>query len=176
MQPLQLYIERLESLARRCGITVLRHSLEAGVLGRIEERRIVLRARLTPAQELLTLVHELSHLLLHRDVSPPLDRTICEYEAEAVERWVGTVLRIEPYDDNLEVLETVTDGLLACSVKRVRCASLLLLEIARGMPAFQNRRLQTQSAVQVDTAAGEEVILNNELRGVRDFIRLTQPL
>jgi hypothetical protein len=176
MQPLQIYIYRLERLARRCGVSVRRHSLCAGVLGRIEERRIVLRAGLTPEQELLTLVHELSHLLLHCEVSPPLNRTICEYEAEAVERWVGTVLCIEPYTDNLEALDSVTDGLLACSVNRVRCASLLLVEIARGMPAFQTRRLQTQSAVEIDAATGKEVIFNNELRGVRDFIRLSQPL
>ena len=173
MRPLQLYICRLENLARRCGVTVLRSSLRAGVFGRIEERRIVLRAGLTPEQQLLTLVHELSHLLLHCEINPPIDRTICEYEAEAVERWVGMALRVAPYGDELEDLDTVTDGLLACSVKRVRCASLLLLQVAQGVPTSQASRLQAQSAVQVDTASGKEVIFNNELRGVRDFIRLT---
>src|ERR1700733_3498139 len=93
---LHIYIGRLEQFAESCGVPVVRNSLVAGVLGQIEERRIVLRAGLTLEQQLLTLVHELTHLIIHCNANPRVDRTVCEYEAEAVERWVGAVLSAGP--------------------------------------------------------------------------------
>lgn len=173
---LGLYIQRLEHLAQRCGVTVVRHSLRANVMGRVEERRIVLRAGLTRDQQLLTLVHELTHLLVHCNVRPAIDRTVCEYEAEAVERWVGIALRVAPYASQALELGTVTDGLLACSVRRVRWASPTLINTAKGMPVGLPGQSQAQTPIEVDAAAGEEVIFNNKLRGVCDFIRLAQPL
>jgi hypothetical protein len=174
---LEHYIHRLERFSRHCGVPVARRSLQADVAGRVEERRIVLRAGLRPEQQLLTLVHELTHLLVHCNARPAINRTVCEYEAEAVERWVGTALRVAPYGDAALDVDAVTEGLLACSVRRVRWASLLLINTARGaLPQSQWSRLQAQSAVEVDAASGEEVIFNNKLRGVRDFIRLAQPL
>jgi hypothetical protein len=167
---LRLYIQRLERFSESRGAPVDRNSLTAGVLGRLQDRRIVLRAGLSPEQELLTLVHELTHLMIHRNVSPRINRTVCEYEAEAVERWVGGVLRVAPHADDALDLATITDDLLACSVVRVRAAAITLLRIARG------ESLQAQAAVEVDASAGEEVIFDDELRGMRDLIGLTQPL
>ena len=173
---LHAYIGRLEQFAERCGVPVVRNSLVAGVLGQIEERRIVLRAGLTLEQQLLTLVHELTHLIVHCNALPRINRTVCEYEAEAVERWVGTALKVGvSAEENLDA--AMTEDLLACSVIRVRWVAHLLLKVARGS-AFRPRRpcLQSQTAVELDASAREEIVLNDELHGVRDFIRLAEPL
>ena len=172
-----LYLHRLERFCESCGIPVVRDSLIAGILGKVEERRIVLRAGLSLGQQLLTLTHELTHLMLHCNVLPRIDRTVCEYEAEAVEKWVGAVLQVVPYADEEFDVATATDDLLACSVTRVRWTAQLLLTVARGsVPVTFPQLLQTQAAVEVDAAPGEEIIFNNELHGVRDLIRLTQAL
>ena len=139
----QHYIDRLEAFSAREGAAVIRHSLTAEISGRLEERRIVLRAGLTPEQQVLTLVHELTHLIAHCSVSPRLNRTICEYEAEAVENWVGAELGLTPDGEQGFDLASVTDDLLACSVVRVRFAARTLVCAARG------KQLQTQPAVDV---------------------------
>jgi hypothetical protein len=166
---LRLYIHRLERFSESRGAAVVRNSLTAGVLGRLQDRRIVLRVGLSLEQQLLTLVHELTHLMIHCNVSPRINRTVCEYEAEAVERWVGSVLKVAPHTDALD-LATITDDLLACSVLRVRSAANMLLRVA------QDNSLQPQAAVEVDAPAGKEIIFDDELRGMCDLIGLTQPL
>jgi IrrE N-terminal-like domain len=170
------YIRRLEEFAERCGAPVVRNSLVAGVLGQIEERRIVLRAGLTLEQQLLTLVHELTHLIIHCNASPRVNRTVCEYEAEAVERWVGAALKVGPSDEETLDAATMTEDLLACSVVRVRWASHVILKVARDSAFGLPSRLQSQAAVEIDAPAREEVVLNDELHGVRNFIRLAQAL
>jgi hypothetical protein len=133
--------------------------------GQIEDRRIVLRAGLTLEQQLLTLVHELTHRIVHCNTLPRVNRTVCEYEAEAVEKWVGAALKGGPSaGEDLDA--AVTEDLLACSVTRVRWASHVILKVA----------LQPQATVEFDAAAREEVVLNDELHGVGNFIRLPQPL
>jgi IrrE N-terminal-like domain len=173
---LRVPIGRLEEFAHRCGAPVVRNSLVAGVLGRVDARCIVLRAGLSLEQQLLTLVHELTHLILHYNVSPRIDRTVCEYEAEAVERWVGDALQSSSADEDLDAA-ALTDDLLACSVIRVRWASQVILRVARdgALPPFPGL-LQPQAAVELDAATREEVVFNDELHGVRDFIRLAEPL
>jgi IrrE N-terminal-like domain len=171
---LQTPIRRLEQFAERCGAPVVRNSLIAGVLGRVEERRIVLRAGLSLEQQLLTLVHELAHLIIHSNVTPRIDRTVCEYEAEAVEKWVGDAISSD--EEDLDAA-TLTEDLLACSVVRVRWAARVILRVARGSAfAAVPRSLQPQAAVEIDASSREKVVFNNELHGVRDFIRLTEPL
>jgi len=143
------YIQRLERFAEMRGVAVIRNSLTPGVWGRIEDQQILLRMGLNPGNEVLTLVHELTHLMVHCHANPRLDRTICEYEAEAVERWVGAELRIPPHAGGFDV-RAVTDDLLASSVVRVRWAAPILLKVARGegnRPA--GARLQSQSAVEI---------------------------
>jgi uracil phosphoribosyltransferase len=165
----QTYIRRLERFAESCGVPVVRNSLVAGVLGQIEERRIVLRAGLTLEQQLLTLVHELTHLIIHCNASPRINRTVCEYEAEAVERWVGAVLGAGPAGaDGLDAT-TMTEDLLACSVVRVRWASEVILKAARD---GASQCLQSQPAVEIDAAACEEIVFNDELHGLRNLVRL----
>jgi hypothetical protein len=187
------YIQRLEQFAERCGVPVVRNSRLAGVLGQIEDRRIVLRAGLTLEQQLLTLVHELTHRIVHCNALPRVNRTVCEYEAEAVEKWVGSALKVGPSaGENLDM--AATDDLLACSVMRVRWASHVILKVAQEGNVAQESKvahdskvaqdsalgltsfLQPQATVEFDAAAREEVILNDELHGVGNFIRLPQPL
>ncbi len=171
---LQTALERLEQFAAHCGAPVVRNSLVAGVLGRVEQRRIVIRKGLSLEQQLLTLVHELTHLIIHCHANPPINRTVCEYEAEAVERWVDEALHSLSPDWDLDAA-TLTEDLLACSVVRVRRAAYVILNVARG-GIFAAHSLQAQAAIQIDASAGEEIIFNDELHGVRDFIRLAESL
>jgi hypothetical protein len=171
---LRTAIRRLEQFAEACGAPVVRNALVAGVLGRVEERRIVLRRGLTLEQQLTTLVHELTHLLIHCNAKPCIDRTVGEYEAEAVERWVGESLRSGAPTNNFDG-SAFTEDLLACSVVRVRRAAHIMLTVARGgLTTVATQSLQAQPAVQIDAAAGEEIAFNDELHGVRNFIRLAE--
>lgn len=142
--PLQLYIDRLERFSMQCGAKVIRNSLAGGVLGRVEGRRIVLRSGLSLEQQLLTLAHELTHLIAHCNASPRPNRTVCEYEAEAVEKWVGAELKVSPHTEAGLDVASLTDDLLACSVIRVRWAAGTLLRVARGgaSGAAEYQRLQ----------------------------------
>jgi hypothetical protein len=166
---LQLYLRRLERFSARCGAPVTRNLLTAGVIGRVEGPRIVLRSGLSLEQQLLTLAHELTHLMVHCNASPRLNRTICEYEAEAVERWVGAELGVAPYADDGVDVSGVTDDLLAASVARVRWAACTLLSAARGSAS------QAQATVELYATPGKEIVFDYELRGVRDFVRLAEP-
>jgi len=141
---LKLYIDRLEQFSVHCGATVIRNSLVGGVLGRVEGRRIVLRRGLSLERQVLTLAHELTHLIAHCNVSPRLNRTVCEYEAEAVERWVGAELKVSPYAEEGLDVSSLTDDLLAGSVVRVRWVARTLVSAARDgvSAAVERARLQ----------------------------------
>jgi IrrE N-terminal-like domain len=141
---LKLYIDRLEQFSVHCGATVIRNSLVGGVLGRVEGRRIVLRSGLSLERQVLTLAHELTHLIAHCNVSPRLNRTVCEYEAEAVERWVGAELKVSPYAEEGLDVSSFTDDLLAGSVVRVRWVASTLVSAARDgvSAAVERARLQ----------------------------------
>jgi IrrE N-terminal-like domain len=178
---LQPFIDRLEVFAERRGAPVIRGALGAAVQGRAGNGRLVLRAGLTKEQQLLTLVHELTHLLVHCEARPRLNRTVCEYEAEAVEKWVGMQLGLPAYsrgradpagvpDGMPNGIPGITDDLLKCSVVRVRWAARILLRAATAP-----ERLQTQAAIEVDTPPGEEIVLDDELGGMGDFIGIPEP-
>jgi IrrE N-terminal-like domain len=141
---LKLYIDRLEQFSVQCGATVIRNSLAGGVLGRVEGRRIVLRSGLSLERQVLTLAHELTHLIAHCNVSPRLNRTVCEYEADAVERWVGAELKLSPYAEEGLDVSSLTDDLLAGSVVRVRWVARTLVSAARDgvSAAVERARLQ----------------------------------
>jgi hypothetical protein len=134
---LQHFIDRLEQFSALQGVAVFRTPLSPWVLGRMGDRQIVLRSGLSKERQLLTLLHELTHFLAHTD--PQLDRTVCEYEAEAVEKLVAGQLGLKDSTGMPIELATVTDDLLACSVGRVRRVSRILLSAA----------LETQAAVQI---------------------------
>jgi hypothetical protein len=139
--PLRLYIDRLERFSMQCGATVIRNSLACEVLGRVEGRRIVLRSGLSQEEQLLTLAHELTHLIAHCNATPRLNRTVCEYEAEAVEKWLGAELKVAPYAEVGRDGASFTDDLLAGSVVRVRWVAGTLLRVARA-GAAEFERLQ----------------------------------
>ena len=143
---LQLLIDRLEEFSTLQGVAVFRRPLSAWVVGRVEENQIVLRRGLSKEQQLLTLIHELTHFLAHRP-GEQLDRTVCEYEAEAVEKLVAGELGLKNIGTAID-LTTVTDDLLACSVVRVRWVArtlLTALQDARPLAA----RLEAQAAIQI---------------------------
>lgn len=123
--PLQHFIDRLEQFSALQGISVFRTHLSPWVVGCMDAKQVVLRTGLSQEQQLLTLVHELTHFLAHRS-DAELNRTVCEYEAEAVEKLVACQLGLK-YLGTAVDLNTVTDDLLACSVTRVRWVARTLL-------------------------------------------------
>ena len=127
--PLQPFIDALEDFSAHQGVAVFRTALSPWVVGQVGENQIVLRRGLSQEQQLLTLVHELTHFLAHRP-GAPLNRTVCEYEAEAVEKLVAGQLGLKVAGTVID-LSTVTDDLLACSVARVRWVTRTLLAAVR---------------------------------------------
>jgi len=123
---LQHFIDRLEQFSALHGVVVFRTPLSPWVAGRMDEKQIVLRSGLSKEGQLLTLIHELAHFLAHRP-EEHLDRTVCEYEAEAVERLVAGQLGLKDSMGAPIDLSEVTDDLLACSVARVRWVARTLL-------------------------------------------------
>ena len=120
------HIRSLESYAERAGARLVRATLPESVHGRVRGDLITLRADLDPQQELLTLVHELTHWLAHRGSPADQPFTIYEYEAEAVETLViarlGLQGRSQPGQRKLHD-GSPTDDLLLASVTRVIWAS-----------------------------------------------------
>jgi hypothetical protein len=123
MTAIQSHIRSLECYVERCGGCVVREQLPDAIHGGLSRNRITLHASLDPQQQLLALVHELTHWLAHRDVAdaPDACTTIYEYEAEAVESLVMNRLGLPcPADDVLAPgWYCPTDGLLTSSVRRV---------------------------------------------------------
>lgn len=122
---LQHYIDALEEFSALHGVSVFRTPLSPWVVGRVDAKQVILRSGLSKEQQLLTLIHELTHFLAHRP-EELLDRTVCEYEAEAVEKLVAGELGLKDLGAAID-LATVTDDLLACSVTRVRWVAQTLL-------------------------------------------------
>ena len=118
------HIRSLESYVERSGARLVRSPLPDSVDGRVFSDLIMLRADLNPEQELLTLVHELTHWLTHRDPSLQHPCAVFEYEAEAVEALVMARLGLQCSSDRIDAEgDDPTDGLLSASVKRVVWAS-----------------------------------------------------
>jgi hypothetical protein len=147
---LQHFIDRLERFAASRGITVQRTALGPWVLGQMQEKHVVMRCGLSKEQQLLTLIHELTHILVHSDDRERLNRTVCEYEAEAVERLVAGQLGLKHAMQAPLDLATATDDLLASSVARVRVVARVLFNAARGeAPSARRECLETQAAVEI---------------------------
>jgi hypothetical protein len=154
---LQHFIDRLEDFSALHGVSVFRTPLSPWVVGRMDESQIILRSGLSKEQQLLTLIHELTHFLAHRP-EEQLDRTVCEYEAEAVEKLVAGQLGLKDKGAAIDLM-TVTDGLLACSVARVRWVARALLTALQDVKPSARRvklaapsvadRLQAQAAVEI---------------------------
>jgi hypothetical protein len=155
--PLQHFIDALEAFSVQLGVSVFRTHLSPWVVGQTHGRQIVLRSGLSKEQQLLTLVHELTHFLAHRP-DAQLNRTVCEYEAEAVEKLVACQLGLQDPGAAVD-LNSVTDDLLACSVARVRWVAQTLLTAVQDLDPAANDvksaaqtsedRLQAQAAVEI---------------------------
>ncbi len=117
------HIRSLESYVERSGARLVRSPLPEPVHGRVFSDLIMLRADLDPEQELLTLVHELTHWLTHRDPCLQHPCTVFEYEAEAVEALVMARLALQCSSVQIAEGDNPTDGLLSASVQRVVWAS-----------------------------------------------------
>jgi hypothetical protein len=154
---LQHFIDRLAQFSALHGVAVFRTSLSPWVVGRLADKQIVLRSGLSKEKQLLALLHELTHLLAHSEAT--LNRTVCEYEAEAVEKLVAGQLGLKDSMGAPIDLATVTDDLLACSVARVRWVARTLLaavqdaksaaHIVEAAAPIAADRLQAQAAVQI---------------------------
>jgi IrrE N-terminal-like domain len=134
--PLQHFIDALEAFSAHLGVSVFRTHLSSWVVGHTDGRQIVLRTGLSKEQQLLTLVHELTHFLAHRP-DAQLNRTVCEYEAEAVEKLVACQLGLKDRGAAID-LNTVTDDLLACSVTRVRWVARTLVAAVQDVKPAAN--------------------------------------
>jgi len=170
------HIQSLEAFIERGGARVARAPLPDSVHGRVSEDLITLRTGLCPGQELAVLIHELAHWLVHGDPRPRLSCTVFEYEAEAVEALVMT--RLDPQSPGIEsaALRGIcpTDNLLSASVVRVRWASTRICA-ALGLDA-EPAASEPQTPVDLQTAAGEEVIFEYEHYGMGDFLGLPEAL
>jgi hypothetical protein len=147
---LQQFIDRLEEFSALQGLSVFRTPLSSWVVGRMDQNQLVLRSGLSKEKQLLTLVHELTHFLAHRS-EDHLDRTVCEYEAEAVEKLVAGQLGLKDSGAAIDLM-TVTDDLLACSVARVRSVArtlLTALEDVKPAAHLAADRLQAQAPVEI---------------------------
>lgn len=124
MTAIQSHIRSLECYVERCGGCVVREPLPDPIHGGLSRDRITLHAGLDPQEQLLALVHEVTHWLAHRDALsvPGACATIYEYEAEAVESLVMGRLGLPcPADDAAAAgWYRPPDGLLTSSVTRVR--------------------------------------------------------
>lgn len=129
MQPIPECIRALEAYLEGSGAQVERLPLPERLLGQQHRDGIQLRSGLSPEEELPALVHELAHWLVHAGALQGAalqgpERTICEYEAEAIEvRVLGRLglarLRASPF----ECIEIdPAEALLAHSCHRVSLA------------------------------------------------------
>ena len=118
------HIRSLELYAERSGARLVRTTLPECVAGRVLRNLILVRTGQSPEQELSTLVHEITHWLVHWEVRSNVLCTLFEYEAEAVESLVMAQLGLRSgFDPGDRYEESPTDGLLSASVTRVVRAS-----------------------------------------------------
>lgn len=123
------HIRALEDYLAGSGASLHRLPMPEWLLGRQRWDQIQLRSGLSPEEELPVLVHELAHWLVHSGFTQGggwqgPERTICEYEAEAVEVVVLSRLglqRLLPHAHEWIDVDPA-DALLAHSKKRVTFA------------------------------------------------------
>src|SRR5271165_5924578 len=146
-------IALLEAYIERGGARLVRSNLPPGVHGRIYRDQITLRLGLSPEQELIALVHELTHWLAHRDAHRAIECTLFEYEAEAVEALVMARLglKLSRFECGAPYHFLPTDNLLSVSVARVIAASARICA-ALG-PEVQMPSSEAQAAIDLDAAA-----------------------
>ena len=176
MTSIHSHILSLEAYVARNGARVQRSSLPDCVQGRVFCDLITVGTGLNPQQELVALVHEVAHWLVHRDPSAGRDCTLFEYEAEAVETLVMARLGlpIPRRDRNVFGLGDPTDNLLSASVARVLRAKTRIcdaLGVETDLPPSE-----PQAAVNLEATTGKEVVFEYEQYGMGDFLGLPEAL
>src|SRR6202167_1758505 len=120
------YLDSLEAFAAALGTPVRRRECAELVHGAAHRRHILLRRGLSQRQQFTALVHELTHVLAHRSPRHRVPRTLCEYEAEAVERLVASWLFVF-HRRKTQAAAAATNHLLSASVLRVRRVAWTLI-------------------------------------------------
>lgn len=106
-----IYLERLKSFIASKGIKLETRHLYGSVQGYASSGAIVLKSGLSPAEACSTLLHELSHQLLHiQQETNHLDRSVKEVEAEAVAFVVGTGIGLEMGSASSDYISLYNNG------------------------------------------------------------------
>ena len=128
----QQVIDALERRVAEEGFTIKREAIARSArngYADFERRLVVVREDLSGAQEMKTLIHELAHLLLHRD-SDLCDRAVAEVEAESVAFVVASALGLDTSDYSFPYVARWGGGdaeLVAATAQRVITAARDLL-------------------------------------------------
>ena len=126
-----ILLERLESFIASKGIKLEMRHLYGSMQGYATEGAIVLKAGLSPAEACSTLLHELSHQLLHiQQEAKDIDSTVKEVEAEAVAFVVGTGIGLEmgsSSSDYISLYNGKKEDLLQ-SLQRIQLTASEILE------------------------------------------------
>jgi hypothetical protein len=162
MASIRSHIHALETFVELGGAQVSHQRLPNSVHGRVDGNVITLRGDLNPRQELVALVHEATHWLAHRGAHSPMDCTIFEYEAEAVEALVLSRLGLTDERCN-------TDDLLSASVARV-------ISVSERICGALGLESEPQTSVHLQAASRKEVVLEYEEYGMGNFFGLPEAL
>jgi hypothetical protein len=128
----QRLIDALEQRVDEEGFTLRREAIARSSrngYADFERRLVVLREDLSGAQTAKTLIHELAHLLLHRDTDL-CDRAVAEVEAESVAFVVASALGLDTSDYTFPYVARWGGGdaeLVAATAQRVIAAARDLL-------------------------------------------------
>ena len=177
MTSIRRHIHALKSFIEQSGACVSHASLPKSVHGRVQGDVIALRRDLGPRQELVALIHEMTHWLAHRWPSSrsPMECTVFEYEAEAVEALVLSRLGLKrQMSDPGAVTGDPTDNLLLDSVARVHFAAERIcgaLGLAAAGPGSE-----AQASVHFQAAACKKIVFEYEQYGMGDFLGLPEAL
>jgi hypothetical protein len=135
---ISLSLSRLEAFAVEQGYPVERKAILGKALGKFSllGHIITLREGLEPLQEMKTLIHELAHALLHRDLDPRSEkRHLCELEAESCAFIVCHALGLDTSRYSFPYLLSWTDDpseLLPAAERSCKVAERIL-EALRGL-------------------------------------------
>ena len=125
------YIAAVEVLLESWDIELLYEQIENGADGVSKKGTIVISPDLDPAKQLLTLIHEAAHELLHADKKrrEETTKTIRETEAEAVAFVVASALGIDCINHSSDYIQLYSGDaeVLASSMEAIQKSSARIL-------------------------------------------------
>lgn len=125
-------IAAIESLIRSWEIELVYEQIESGADGLSKKGTIVIAPDLGPAKQLLTLVHEAAHEVLHADAErrKTTTKTIRETEAEAVAFVVCSALGIDCVDHSSDYIQLYSGDteVLTKSLEAIQKTAAQILE------------------------------------------------